>query len=180
MNDRNDTSPPAGADMRSAALRDPANWTESKPPEEIEAEVARTRARLAASLDQLERRLAPKRLLESGLDVFKGSVTRTLEPAQPPSPGREALPPREGSRPLALLAIALAWLAVEHLSRRRTAPRPAPVRHREAAMTYEPAEPAYAGLKPAADAAADTEASGRNDARESRPGVPVATAIDRA
>jgi hypothetical protein len=74
----------------------------SKPPSEIETDIARTRVRLSAAIDALGRELTPARLIESSTEVLRNS----LEPAPGPS-RRQAW---AYAIPLALIATGLGWL----------------------------------------------------------------------
>jgi hypothetical protein len=171
MNGLNDTAETTSA-TRSAGSREPANWTRSKSPDEIEQEIARTRARLAAAVDRLGRRLAPRRLLESGLDAVKGSFARRAEPElESSSAERQRAPSRRGNRPLALFAVAGAWLVTDYLARRRAA-RLTRFPHRTPAIGHDPAEAAYAGRKPAAQPAVER---GRDEMSVRNPAAPPGT-----
>jgi hypothetical protein len=71
---------------------------------EIEQDIGRTRAELGATLDALERRLAPRHILEKGFDMVKetmsgngGQIGETL---------------RNHPLPLALIGVGLGWMAV--------------------------------------------------------------------
>ena len=76
-----------------------------KPLHEIEEDIARTRVRLGATIQKLERELAPARVAE----VLRNS----LEPPSGPVRSR----PRDYAIPLALVVAGLGWLFV--LRRRR-------------------------------------------------------------
>jgi len=121
------------------ADRDTAYDSRGKSPAEIEHDIAATRAELGAVLDTLERRLAPRQLLEHGMDRLRdtmkgkggGIVGETL---------------RGHPVPLALIGAGIGWLVVGDKAGKETA-------------GY-----AYARTKPRVSAAADTatETAGRS------------------
>jgi hypothetical protein len=76
----------------------------SKPPQEIEEDIARTRVRLSATIEALERELAPSRVVEKGTELLRS----TLKPG--PGPLREQV--RAYAIPLALIVTGLGWLFV--------------------------------------------------------------------
>lgn len=86
-----------------------AMYDGSKPPSEIEEDIARTRVRLSAAIDALERELVPARVIEASTEMLRSS----LEPA--PGPFRQQV--WAYAIPLALIATGLGWLFV---LRRRT------------------------------------------------------------
>ena len=96
---------------------------ENKPPQAIEEDIARTRVRLSATIEALERELAPHRVLERSTELLRSS----LEPA----PGSFRTQTRAYAIPLALIATGLGWL---FLLRRRS---------------YQPETPASFGEMPA-------------------------------
>jgi Protein of unknown function (DUF3618) len=73
-----------------------------KRPDEIEAEIARTRSELAETLEALEDRLAPRQLLEKGLDMVRDSMDGQS--------GKIGETLRNNPVPLALIGIGLGWL----------------------------------------------------------------------
>ena len=81
----------------------------SKSPSEIEEDIARTRVRLSAAIDALERELAPARVIETSTELLRSA----LEPE--PGPFRQQV--WAYAIPLALIATGLGWLFV---LRRRT------------------------------------------------------------
>jgi len=101
----------------------PVAYDGSKPPQAIEEDIARTRVRLSATIEALERELAPHRVLEKGTELFRSS----LEPA----PGSFRTQTWAYAIPLALIATGLGWL---FLLRRRG---------------YQPETPASFGEMPA-------------------------------
>jgi Protein of unknown function (DUF3618) len=86
-----------------------AMYDGSKPPSEIEEDIARTRVRLSAAINALERELVPARVIEASTEMLRSS----LEPA--PGPFRQQT--WAYAIPLALIATGLGWLFV---LRRRT------------------------------------------------------------
>jgi hypothetical protein len=107
---------------RTAATQ-PGAYDGSKPPHAIEEDIARTRVRLSATIDALERELAPQRVLERSTELLRSS----LEPA----PGSFRTQAWAYAIPLALIATGLGWL---FLLRRRS---------------YQPETPASFGEMPA-------------------------------
>jgi Protein of unknown function (DUF3618) len=84
-----------------AVLAEPRReYNGNKPLHEIEQDIARTRVRLSATIQELERELAPGRVA----DVLRNS----LEPPSGPLRSR----PRDYAIPLALLVAGLGWLFV--------------------------------------------------------------------
>jgi Protein of unknown function (DUF3618) len=69
-------------------------------PEEIEADIAHTRARLSATIAALERELALQRLIESGAAAILAQARRQV---------------RGNAIPLALIAAGAAWLLLRRL-----------------------------------------------------------------
>ena len=82
-------------------LPEPVPYDASKRPVEIEEDIARTRAGLGETLDALERKLAPRQLLEKGVDMLRGSMDENL--------GRVGEALRANPIPLALIAGGLGW-----------------------------------------------------------------------
>jgi hypothetical protein len=76
----------------------------SKPPHEIEEDIARTRVRVSATIEALERELAPTRVVEKSTEL----LLSTLEPG--PGPFREQV--RAYAIPLALIVTGLGWLFI--------------------------------------------------------------------
>jgi uncharacterized protein DUF3618 len=79
-----------------------AGYDGNKPLSEIEEDIARTRVRLSAAVDALERELAPARVIETSTEVLRNS----LEPA----PGSFRQQVWAYAIPLALIATGLGWL----------------------------------------------------------------------
>jgi hypothetical protein len=107
---------------RTTATR-PVAYDGSKPPQAIEEDIARTRVRLSATIEALERELAPQRVLERSTELLRSS----LEPA----PGSFRMQTGAYAIPLALIATGLGWL---FLLRKRS---------------YQPETPASFGEMPA-------------------------------
>ena len=106
---------------RTTATR-PGAYDGSKPPHAIEEDIARTRVRLSATIEALERELAPQRVLDRGTELLRSS----LEPA----PGSFRTQTWAYAIPLALITTGLGWL---FLLRRRS---------------YQPETPASFGEMP--------------------------------
>jgi Protein of unknown function (DUF3618) len=91
----------------------PRDYDSDKPLHEIEQDIARTRVRLGATIQELECELAPARVAEL--------LRRSLEPR----PGPIRAQARDYAIPLALIVAGLGWLAV--LRRSRWARQPSAV-----------------------------------------------------
>jgi hypothetical protein len=78
--------------------------TERRQPQEIEAEIAATRAELDETLAALEARLAPRYLLEKGFDMMRDGMNGNM--------GRIGQALREHPIPLALIGAGLGWLVL--------------------------------------------------------------------
>ena len=76
----------------------------SKPATEIEEDIARTRVRLSATIEALERELTPDRVLERSSELLRSS----LEPGSGPFRSQTWA----YAIPLALIATGLGWLFV--------------------------------------------------------------------
>jgi len=72
-------------------------------PEEIEAEIERTRSELDETLSAIERRLTPGQIVDQGLDYLRGSSAREYVRNLGESVKREPIP-------LVLVGVGLAWL----------------------------------------------------------------------
>lgn len=107
---------------RTTATR-PVAYDGNRPTQAIEEDIARTRVRLSATIEALERELAPRRVLERSTEMLRTS----LEPA----PGSFRTQTWAYAIPLALITTGLAWL---FLLRRRN---------------YQPETPASFGEMPA-------------------------------
>jgi hypothetical protein len=107
---------------RTTATR-PGAYDGSKPPHAIEKDIARTRVRLSATIEALERELAPQRVLERSTELLRSSLE--------PPPGSFRTQAWAYAIPLALIATGLGWL---FLLRRRS---------------YQPETPASFGEMPA-------------------------------
>ena len=82
----------------------PDSYDRRKAPNEIEEDIARTRVRLSATIEALERELTPNRVLERSIELLRSS----LEPA----PGTFRQQSWAYAIPLALIATGLGWLFV--------------------------------------------------------------------
>jgi uncharacterized protein DUF3618 len=93
---------PADDGARSLAEAGAAHYDGNKPQSQIEQDIARTRDHLGATLDALERRFAPRRLIEQSaqslLDSLEGDADQLLARL------------RENALPLLLIAAGLVWL----------------------------------------------------------------------
>jgi hypothetical protein len=78
------------------------DYDSNKPLSEIEDDIAKTRAELGETLDALERKLAPRQLLEKGVDMLRGSMDGNFEQVG------ETL--RANPIPLALIGAGIGWL----------------------------------------------------------------------
>ena len=83
---------------------DRGSYDGNKPPHEIEEDIARTRVRMSATVEALERELAPRRVIENGAEVLRNA----LEPR--PGPFRDQL--WAYAIPLALIVTGLGWFFV--------------------------------------------------------------------
>jgi Protein of unknown function (DUF3618) len=79
----------------------PAAYDANKRPADIEEDIARTRAELSETLDALERKLAPRQLLEKGVDMLRDSMDGNF--------GKVGETLRANPIPLALIAGGLGW-----------------------------------------------------------------------
>jgi Protein of unknown function (DUF3618) len=96
-----------GMTTRSSAavpVAESPSYDGNKPPQEIEKDIAHTRVRLGATIEALEHELAPRRVLENGVETLRSA----LEPR--PGPFRDQV--RGYAIPLALIATGLGWLFV--------------------------------------------------------------------
>lgn len=74
-------------------------------PEDLEAEADRTRARMAALVDELRRRVTPGQVIDQAIEyTTRGAPAEFLR-----NLGREI---RDNPLPLALIAAGIAWLAI--------------------------------------------------------------------
>ena len=101
--------------MNSTTATRPVAYDGSKPPREIEEDIARTRVRLSATIEALEKELAPQRVLERSTELLRTS----LEPAA----GSFRTQTWAYAIPLALITTGLGWL---FLLRRRSYPLETP------------------------------------------------------
>jgi hypothetical protein len=81
-----------------------------KTPSQIEVDIAATRAELGEIIGTLEHKLAPRRLLESGVDTLRDAISQNL---------------RSQPLPLALVGLGIGWL----LMSQGTRPRPSRAAH---------------------------------------------------
>jgi hypothetical protein len=124
----------------------PDSYNGSKPANEIEKDIARTRLRLSATIEALERELTPNRVLEKSTELLRSSLG--------PAPGSLHTQNWTYAIPLALIATGLGWLFM--IRRRRYQPEtPAafgelPAEEIESGETPTPA-PLYADVAGAAE-----------------------------
>jgi hypothetical protein len=78
------------------------DYDPNKPLSEIEEDIAQTRAELGETLDALERKLAPRQLLEKGVDMLRGSMDGNFD--------RVGETLRANPIPLALIGAGIGWL----------------------------------------------------------------------
>jgi ElaB/YqjD/DUF883 family membrane-anchored ribosome-binding protein len=83
-------------------------------PEEIQAEIERTRSELDQTLNAIEQRLTPGQLVDQGLDYLRGSGARQYVQHLGESAKRDPIP-------LALVGIGLAWLMMVDRTRTKAA-----------------------------------------------------------
>lgn len=97
----------AGADAMSGAgdHGDGGYDGSGKSPGEIEEDIGETRAELGEILDELERKLAPRHLLERGVDMLKDSMSGG-------DAGGIGDTLRRHPVPLALIGIGIGWMAI--------------------------------------------------------------------
>jgi Protein of unknown function (DUF3618) len=81
-----------------------ARYDSAKPLQVIEEDIARTRLRLSATINALERELTPHRVIENGAEMLR----KSLEPR--PGPFRDQV--WAYAIPLALIVSGLGWLFV--------------------------------------------------------------------
>ena len=77
---------------------------QSRPPHEIEEDIARTRVRLSAAIEALERELAPSRVVERSTEFLRSNLE--------PRPGPFRVQVGAYAIPLALIVTGLGWLFV--------------------------------------------------------------------
>ena len=86
-----------------------------KSPHEIERDIADTRAELGMLLDEIERRLAPRQLLERGMDMLKDTMRGDATGLG------ETL--RQNPVPLALIGVGVGWMLLSEGTRGRVSAR---------------------------------------------------------
>lgn len=100
---RDEVLPPA-PDAAEGVAHDAAYDASGKSPDEIEQDIAETRGQLGAILDELEHQLAPRHLLERGVDMLKDTMSG--------EDGGLAETLRRHPVPLVLLGLGVGWMAV--------------------------------------------------------------------
>ena len=99
-----------------------------KSPEQIEADLAKTRAGIGEILDAIERRLAPRHLLGKGIDMVKDTMSR--------DDGGFGDMLRNHPVPLALIGMGVGWLLTSSTARARLAEYGGAVKERVADATH--------------------------------------------
>jgi len=155
-----------------------------KSPREIEHDIAETRAELGELLDEIERKLAPRQLLERGMDMLKDTMSGDATGLG------ETL--RQNPLPLALIGIGVGWMLLSEGTRGRVSERAGGLARQlrdkvkgSIASTDEPGDPvAYASEEPSAGYAYARQKSGRamGEAQErfSRVGDAARQGMERA
>lgn len=90
--------------------REPPSYDGNKAPEEIEDDILRTRHHLSATIDALERRLAPRRLIARSAETFLNALEGDAE--------HLAARLRENALPLLLIVAGAAWLLLTRSQQR--------------------------------------------------------------
>ncbi len=97
----------------SAPVEQAASYDASgKSPDEIERDIGDTRAQLGALLDELERKLGPRHLLERGVDMVRDSMTG--------NGGKIGETLRNHPIPVALIGVGIGWMLLSNTSRSST------------------------------------------------------------
>jgi hypothetical protein len=91
-------------DLAPHPAEDVTAYDGSRPLPEIEEDIARTRVRLSAAIDALERELAPARVVEQSTEVLRSALE--------PGPGSLRQQAWAYAIPLALIATGLGWLVM--------------------------------------------------------------------
>jgi uncharacterized protein DUF3618 len=154
-----------------------------KSPLEIERDIADTRAELGELLDEIERKLAPRQLLERGMDMLKDTMSGDARGLG------ETL--RQHPVPLVLIGVGVGWMLLSEGARSRVSEGAGNLARQlrdkvKGGMTStEPPEPVtYASKEPAAGYAYARQKSGRvmGEAQErfSRVGDAARQGMERA
>jgi hypothetical protein len=88
--------------------REPLPYDANKAPEEIEDDILRTRRHLSVTIEALERRLAPRRLIARSTETFLNALEGDTE--------QLAARLRENAVPLLLIVAGAAWLLLQRHS----------------------------------------------------------------
>ena len=139
-------------------------------PEEIEAEIQRTRSELDETLSAIERRLTPGQIVDQGIDYLRGSSAREYVRNLGESVKREPIP-------LALVGVGLAWLMLS--DRRSRSPEAYDEYGTDWAPSMEGSSPsitermadAARSLKDTAHSASDRMSGAAGSARERAAGM---------
>ena len=134
-----------------------SRYDANEPQQQIEADIARTRDRVGSTLDALERKLSPRRLIAEGTDSLLDAVGR--------DPDKIWTQLRANAIPLGLIAAGLAWLVFARQeprsgtrndasdNRTKTAGTPLPLAapHRSCTTTarHRPTRPLASASRPA-------------------------------
>ena len=154
-----------------------------KSPQEIEHDIANTRAELGELLDEIERKLAPRQLLERGMDMLKDTMSGDATGLG------ETL--RQNPLPLALIGIGVGWMLLSEGTRGKVSERAGGLARqlrdkvKGSIASTEPGDPfAYASEEPSAGYAYARQKSGRamGEAQErlSRVGDAARAGMERA
>jgi len=120
-------------------MKNPDNRTDQRSPEEIESDIARTRADFSSTIDAIQHKLSPSEMMDNAVDyamsttpgVFSMNLVNSV---------------RDNPIPVSLIGIGIAWLIMADRSPKQAYPRT--VRRRaysEADIAYDPYE-AYEGM----------------------------------
>jgi Protein of unknown function (DUF3618) len=93
---------------RAGRAREPLPYDANKAPEEIEDDILRTRRHLSVTIEALERRLAPRRLIARSTETFLNALEGDTE--------QLAARLRENAVPLLLIVAGAAWLLLQRHS----------------------------------------------------------------
>jgi Protein of unknown function (DUF3618) len=163
--------------------RDASYHAAGKSPQEIEHDIAATRAELGELLDEIERKLAPRQLLERGMDMLKDTMSGDATGLG------ETL--RRNPVPLALIGLGVGWMLLSEGTRGRVSERAGDLarqlrdKMKGSVTSTAPGDPAaYASEEPSAGYAYARQKSGRvmGEAQErlSRVGDAARHGVERA
>jgi uncharacterized protein DUF3618 len=140
--------------------RDAAYDAAGKSPQEIEQDIIDTRAELGELLDEVERKLAPRQLLERGIDMLKDTMSGEATGLG------ETL--RQNPLPLALIGLGVGWMLLSEGARGKVSDRAGDLARqlrdkvKDTVSGGEPEYPgSYASQEPSAGYAYARQKSGR-------------------